>query len=136
MKLFLTAAILACTSHLALADEWCPKYKDKNPSAVVDMGEYKMFYFTDGTFYSEVEQPAIVLLTKNQTVLTTTEASGISDYYQSTEYTGNSTGMGCDSVLLTFEYAWFHDENGKTQNFYTGYVRAPDHKVHTLTCAP
>ncbi|WP_413575742.1 hypothetical protein ACLVWU_15380 [Bdellovibrio sp. HCB290] len=121
-------------SLAAVAAEWCPKDKGLFPAAVVDLGEYKAFYFVPGRIYSEQGQTAIVYLTKNNAVISTTSAEGISDYFSSTIFEGPSTGFSCDSVTLKFESAWLIDENGQRINFRIGEVRESDNEEHELVC--
>jgi hypothetical protein len=135
MLRFLT--ILLGTSMLSLSAigaEWCPKHKGSFPAAVVDLGEYKSFYFVPDSIYSEQGQTAVVYLTKNNQVFNITSAEGYSDYFTSTVYNGPANGFSCDSVTLEFESAWLTDENGQRKEFRNGEVRAL-YKNHVLDCS-
>lgn len=132
-RIFMAALLMTSTS-LATATEWCPKHHGKNPSAVVDLRDHKLFYFTDGPLYNEDEQPATVYLTINKTVLDISTSVGISDWFTSTEYKGERNAFSCDSITLKFEYAWFLDKNETRQYFSRGEVRVPGHKNYDLVC--
>ncbi|WP_413582512.1 hypothetical protein [Bdellovibrio sp. HCB288] len=132
---FVTVLFAALILSLAaVAAEWCPKDKGMFPAAVVDLGEYKSFYFVPGRIYSEQGQTAVVYLTKNNAVIGTTSAEGVSDYFSSTVFEGPTTGFSCDSVTLKFESAWLIDENGQRINFRIGEVRESHNKESELVC--
>jgi hypothetical protein len=135
MLRFLTIVIgTSLLSFSALGAEWCPKDRGSLPAAVVDVGEYKLFYFVPGRIYSEQGQTAVVYLTKNEQVIDINSAEGVSEYFTSTVYNGPTNGFSCDSVTLEFESAWLMDENGQRKDFRSGEVRELDHKSHELVC--
>lgn len=118
----------------AMGAEWCPKDKGSFPAAVVDLGEYKSFYFVPGSIYTENGQTAVVYFTKDDEIRNVSTAEGISEYFTSTVYEGPTNGFSCDSVTLEFESAWLIDENGERKEFRSGEVRAPLYKDHELVC--
>lgn len=124
----------AMLSFSAMGAEWCPKDKGSFPAAVVDVGDYKSFYFVSGSIYNEHGQTAVVYLTKDNEVINVTSAEGVSEYFTSTVFNGPTNGFSCDSVTLEFESAWLIDENGERRKFRDGEVRAPQYKDHELVC--
>jgi hypothetical protein len=135
MKSFAVSILFLVFSSVAVATEWCPKHENKFPAAVVDLGQYKIFYFVPNSIYSEEAQVATVLLTKDKRIFEVSTAQGGSDWFSSTEYKGERSGFSCDSVSLDFQYAWYMDENGQRIVSHEGEVRATGFKQHDLACS-
>lgn len=127
------AAILFTLLSTSAHAETCPTFNDLNPAMVVDVSEYKFFYYPEASLSNE-DQEGYVLIEKNSEIVGFDRVKGTSDWFSSIQLQGKHMSFSCDSQGMEFEGASFTGSDGKNTHYDSGQCREAGHKKFPLVC--